>query len=382
MPEIKISVKNRVARADTTPYVCGNTDYRLVFDFDEEWSEYDAKTARFAKESGYEDVVFIGNECPVPAISDTYYIYVGVYAGDLRTTTPARVACKKSILCGSGLPDPPAPDVYAQILDMLNQTIKDCQTIADRAEQFRDEADQRASDSEEAAKASATSAAASANAAESAAQSEKSTAELKQSAENAAQNAQESAEAARESAESAQKAVEDASRVSSEVLKKVNDLTEVVDQNKAATEKLVSDEATARKDADDALSESIANLEKKIGNLSNIMNFRGAVTSVDNITDPTEGDVVAVIGTGKEYVYSNGSWVELGDTSTERKDISNLQERMDTAEDDIQELKSGVADLTVSDTEALEMLAECGVITPACASDGALYTLNDKIVTI
>lgn len=244
-----------------------------------------------------------------------------------------------------------------------------------RVEEQSNAAVTAAESAENAAKQSVESADAAASAAESAARSEKSTAELKQSAQSAAQSAQQSAEAARESAENAQKAAEDASRASSEALEKVDDLSEVVSQNKAAAEKMVEDEATARKDA-------IAELEKKIGNLSNIMNFRGAVNSVDDITDPTEGDVVAVIGTGKEYVYSNGSWVELGDTSTERKDITDLQERMDTAEGDIKTLKSGVEDLTVSDTEALEMLAECGVITPACASDGTVYTLNDKIVTI
>lgn len=229
MPEIKIFVKNRVARADTTPYVCGNTDYRLVFDFDEEWSEYDAKTARFAKESGYEDVIFIGNECPIPATSDTYYIYVGVYAGDLRTTTPARVACRKSILCGSGLPDPPSPDVYAQIIEMLN----DCLEVADRAEQFRDEADQ----------------------------------------------------AAKASAESAETAVE------------------------AAT---------------------------------------AAAKSAENIAEH-EANCAA-------------SAKKAGEQADRAQKIAD--------------------DMEITDTEALEMLAECGVVTPACASDGTVYTLNDKIVTI
>ena len=178
MPDIKISVINRAVKADKTLYICGNSDFRLLFDFDHEWDDYEVKTARFARASGFDDVVFIGNECPVPIISDTHYFYIGVYAGDLRTTIPARVDCKRSILCGSGLPEPPPPDVYARIIDMLN----DCLEVADRAEQFRDEADQRASDSEEAATASATSARAAADAATAAAKSESNAADSAQKA--------------------------------------------------------------------------------------------------------------------------------------------------------------------------------------------------------
>lgn len=45
-------------------------------------------------------------------------------------------------------------------------------------------------------------------------------------------------------------------------------------------------------------------------------------------------------------------------------------------------IQVGSTGTAVTEEEALEMLAECGIITPVCASDGTLYTLNDKIVTI
>lgn len=44
--------------------------------------------------------------------------------------------------------------------------------------------------------------------------------------------------------------------------------------------------------------------------------------------------------------------------------------------------EDGDVDIEPTDEEALVLLAECGVVTPACASDGTVYTLNDKIVTI
>lgn len=121
MPDIKISVKNKAAiRTNDTSYICGNSDFIAKFDFDTEWETYDTKTARFRYEGNYIDVIFTGSECKIPVISDIYSLYVGVYAGNLHTTTPARVSCKKSILCGSGIPADPVPDVYAQIMERLN----------------------------------------------------------------------------------------------------------------------------------------------------------------------------------------------------------------------------------------------------------------------
>ena len=57
----------------------------------------------------------------MPVISDTYKLHVGVFAGNLSTTTAAYVPCKKSILCGGGVPAAPAEDVYNQIMELLNK---------------------------------------------------------------------------------------------------------------------------------------------------------------------------------------------------------------------------------------------------------------------
>lgn len=120
MPNIQINIKNKVARADRAIIVCDNSDYTAVFDFDDEWSAYETKTARFVYGGRYTDVVFSGNECPIPEIHDTRSLTIGVYAGDLHTTTPAYISCVPSILCGNGIPADPTPDVYAQIMELLN----------------------------------------------------------------------------------------------------------------------------------------------------------------------------------------------------------------------------------------------------------------------
>lgn len=121
--ELLVTIRDKIATyAEMRPYVCGNSDYVIHFDMDEEWAAHETKTARFVKDDGtYHDQVFTGNDCPVPVISNTFGIRVGVFAGDLHTTTPAYIPAKKSILCGSSFPADPAPDVYAQIMEHLNQ---------------------------------------------------------------------------------------------------------------------------------------------------------------------------------------------------------------------------------------------------------------------
>lgn len=121
MPEMmNITVRNKIAtKTDNVAYVCGNSDYVINFDFDSEWDAYDTKTARFARDGQYTDVVFTGNQCNVPIITNTYAFHVGVFAGDLHTTTAARVPCRKSILCGSGAPANPTPDVYDQLMELI-----------------------------------------------------------------------------------------------------------------------------------------------------------------------------------------------------------------------------------------------------------------------
>ena len=129
MPVINISVENKIAEADGTLYVCDNSDFVAKFAFDAEWEAYENKTARFVYNNSYVDVVFTGNECPVPIISGTYFFNIGVYAGNLHTTTPARVPCKKSILCGSESESSASQEVKNKFLDVLDKRTGDLSTL-------------------------------------------------------------------------------------------------------------------------------------------------------------------------------------------------------------------------------------------------------------
>lgn len=102
MPNINITVREKIAHTiSDTCIVCGNSDYVAIFDFDAEWDAYEVKTARFIWGGTFTDVPFTGNECPVPVILDAVSVLVGVYAGELHTTTAAAVGVRRSILGGS-----------------------------------------------------------------------------------------------------------------------------------------------------------------------------------------------------------------------------------------------------------------------------------------
>lgn len=120
---IEVRVDDKIATVVGDPlYVCGNSDYVVKFAFDAEWADHAMKTARFIKSNKeYIDVVFNSNECQMPIIADTAQVRIGVFAGNLCTTTAAIVNAQRSILCGSGVPaEKPEPNVYTQIMERIN----------------------------------------------------------------------------------------------------------------------------------------------------------------------------------------------------------------------------------------------------------------------
>lgn len=121
---IVIEVKSKIAHSPKDIIVCGNSGYEIQFNFDEEWNDHLTKTARFIVNGDRTiDVVFEGDTVQVPILQNALYVSVGVYAGDLVTTTPALIKCEKSILCGGGTPEEPTPDVYSQIISVLNDLV-------------------------------------------------------------------------------------------------------------------------------------------------------------------------------------------------------------------------------------------------------------------
>lgn len=117
-----VKVRGKIAAAEyTEPYVCDNSDYEIEFDFSEEWQVYELKTARFAYGGKMQDIIFEGSHCGVPRMSGIRSFKVGVFAGDLSTTTPAYIEARASILSEGGTPAAPAPDVYDQLMQRMNE---------------------------------------------------------------------------------------------------------------------------------------------------------------------------------------------------------------------------------------------------------------------
>lgn len=122
MNYINVTVREKIARADgRARIVCGNSDYAIHFAFDKEWAEHDLKTARFVYEDGtYTDVQFEGEVCNIPILANTRTLQVGVYAGNLRTTTAALIHALPCVTDPDGTPADPAPDVYNQLMERFN----------------------------------------------------------------------------------------------------------------------------------------------------------------------------------------------------------------------------------------------------------------------
>ena len=161
----------------------------------------------------------------------------------------------------------------------------------------------------------------------------------------------------------------------------VGNLATTVANNKSAAETAVSNEASTRQAEDKKLSDAIAQLKTDIGNLENVMNFRGAFSAKSGCTNPVKGDVIVVTAgddAGKEFVYDGSAWVEFGNVDAQQTAISNLQSRMTTAESDIDNLESTRATKT-------ELAAEVKTLNDAIAlkaDNTALTSTNNRVTAL
>lgn len=137
-------------------------------------------------------------------------------------------------------------------------------------------------------------------------------------------------------------------------IKKVDDKLPAMVEATAAAKKAADDAQDAADKAQgevDALELEVAGLKTSIGNLSNIMNFRGVVEAFSDVENPEDGDVI-IIG-DKEYVYSDKNWHEYGDASGNADAITKLTARVAENEGDIAALEA-----TINGTEGVDGLVK------------------------
>ena len=131
MPNLNIEVKNKIAVGDNTKIVCDNSDYIVNFNLDQEWDNFSTKTMRVRYSNNeYTDYVFNGTSCKLPVITDKSAIEIGLYAGNLHTTSGAAYECIGSILGGAGTQVEPAQNIYNQIIQLLDDL--DWSTLPDK----------------------------------------------------------------------------------------------------------------------------------------------------------------------------------------------------------------------------------------------------------
>lgn len=125
-----IEVRERNAEYVGNSYiVSGNSGYTVTFDTDSEWERYPTKTARFVINGRtFADVLFTGDTCEVPVLPKGLCVLVGLYAGDIQTTTAAKIKMVQSL--ANGTETVPPADVYNQLMELLNVDY----TLVDRAE--------------------------------------------------------------------------------------------------------------------------------------------------------------------------------------------------------------------------------------------------------
>lgn len=119
-----VAIRNKVpVLVSGPPYiVTDNSDYTITFEPDAEWDEFPAKTVYYAFDTGGAIVhPIVGNEDDIPILTKARMVYIGVSAGDLRTTKALGIRVQGSVrqMAGVQVPEPES-DVYDRIMDTLN----------------------------------------------------------------------------------------------------------------------------------------------------------------------------------------------------------------------------------------------------------------------
>ena len=112
---------------------------------------------------------------------------------------------------------------------------------------------------------------------------------------------------------------------------------------------------------DASQAERITTLENKVKDVSNVMDFVGAVTAkpADGSAGYQSGDVVIVTSgddAGKEYVYDGSTWHEFGYATANESAIATLKQQVETLETkvDVEKVSTAISGAVAAETSARE----------------------------
>ena len=313
MPQLLIRIKDKIAKPLNNCVICDNSDYTVKFIFDEEWEKEPLRIARFIWNKQYVDVQFTGDTCEVPVISKTNNLAIGVYAGNLRTTTPAILTCYTSILSEDVIEHSVTPSEYEEIMKLLNAQATDIAALKATDERIwtnLDTINRTAS-----------------------------TAKIK--AEEGVAKADDALAATRTNTTNINTLTTDVKALKATDERLWTHLDTI--NRTASTAKLKAEEGVAK--ADDALARNIFTDEEKakLASITNPIIIKGRVDTVNDL--PTEAEIGWFYFVGlesassyEEYCYSENGWEYIG-LSQEGVDLSNYytKKQVDTT---INELKA------------------------------------------
>ena len=121
---IVIKVTDKVPELVSAPeegITCANSDYTVVWQLDGEWAQFEHRTMQVNYRDGtYERVLFTGDTCSLSAIPLNDWFHIGLFAGDIHTTRPAKLFASRAITTDSGEERDPMPNGYAQAIQALD----------------------------------------------------------------------------------------------------------------------------------------------------------------------------------------------------------------------------------------------------------------------
>ena len=340
MPQLIIKIKDKIAKPLNNCVICDNSDYTVKFIFDEEWEKEPLRIARFIWNKQYVDVKFTGDTCEVQIISKTNNINIGVYAGDLRTTTPAILTCHMSILSEDVIEHSLTPSEYEEIMKLLNAQATDIAALKAVDKRIWTNLDTI----------------------------NKTASAAKIKAEEGVAKADDALTATRTNTTNINSLTTDVNALKS-VDERLWGSLDTINKT-ASTAKIKAEEGVAK--ADDALARNIFTDEEKakLANITNPMVIKGRVDTVNDL--PTE----AVIGwfyfvglesasSYEEYCYSENGWEYIG-LSQEGVDLSNYytKKQVDTTVNELKAIDNSLGtriDNVDSKASAAKIKAEEGV---------------------
>ena len=144
------------------------------------------------------------------------------------------------------------------------------------------------------------------------------------------------------------------------------------------------------KDQFDQLSTTVSTLSNNIGNLSNIMNFRGTFNATSDVANPINGDVIIV--NTLEYVYvkadgaTTGTWEPFGTATADAKRFKDIEDAATALTKRVTDLDKtdGRVDLLEKyvETHKTEFSNLVGRVEALDKTGGRIATIESDITTI